>query len=354
MTAVQEGHPVAAASVELAADAWLVLPSAYGPGSFDRLLTIGAAADAVDGWETLCVADTALALGFHDSTVALAALAARTSRARLAVACMSTLGLRNPLVVAQQWANLDALSGGRMTLIACPGNRTGTKHEQELQAFGVEYDDKVSRMEEYVRFLRAVSSTDTLSFEGTHVRARDLRIVPAFVQRPLPIWLTANPGSAAGPATLHRALGRVARLGDGWLTYNIRPQDLGARVELLHELRAEAGRDVHTRIPVAVQVRFNIAATERTAVADATDAWAASSTRGIAAEDLREVFAVGTPAQALDLLHGLVEAGATHIAFSPLGHDPAALVEQAGEWLLPHFHGSGVGPTVGVHPGAVR
>jgi hypothetical protein len=35
------------------------------------------------------------------------------------------MGLRHPLLVAQQWANLDALSRGRMTLVACPGEPPG-------------------------------------------------------------------------------------------------------------------------------------------------------------------------------------------------------------------------------------
>jgi len=325
---------------------WLVLPSGARPGSFEQLLALGEAADAEPLWDTVAVADSALALGFHDSTVALAALAARTSRVRLAVACMSTLGLRQPLVVAQQWANLDQLSHGRMTMVACPGNRTGDKHEREREAYGIGYDEKVVRMEENVQLLRAAGSSERLTFDGEHVHVRDVRLVPGFVQRPLPIWLTGNPTRTAGDATLRRVLGRVARLGDGWLTYNIRPADLGPRVELVRELRAETDPGTAAQFPVAVQVNFNVAPTEAEAVADASAAWATTSTRGISGSDLREVFAVGTPAQALDLLHGLVAAGATHIALSPLGSRPHELVERAAAWLLPHLSGARSGEPV--------
>ncbi len=337
------------------ADPWLVLPSSVAPGSLDRVLSLGEAADRA-GWHTVCVADSALALGFHDSTVTLAALAARTSRVRLAVACMSTLGLRNPLIVAQQWANLDVLSHGRVTLIACPGNRTGAKHERELEAFGVGYDEKLARMEEYVEFLRAASTQAPVTFAGDRVRVRDLRIVPEFVQRPLPLWLTGNPTRTAGPATLRRVLGRVARLGDGWLTYNIRPDDLRPRVELLRSLRG-LGQEPSTDpavVPVTVQVRFTLADTEAAAVDEASAAWAASSTRGISTEDLTEVFAVGTPDRALDLLGRLADAGATAVALSPLGRDPGQQIERAAADLLPRLGAAATLATGAPPAGPVR
>lgn len=316
---------------------WLVLPSKAAPGSYERLLRLGEHADR-DGWPTLAVADSALALGFHDSTVALAALAARTTRSRLAVACMSTLGLRDPLIVAQQWANLDALSNGRVTLIACPGNRTGSRHERELAAFGVGYDEKVARTEEYVRLLRQASSTEALTFRGTYTSVDDVRIVPRFVQRPLPLWMTGNPARTAGRATLDRVLGRVARLGDGWLTYNIRPDELRPRVARLHELRRERG--LEPEVPVCVQVRFRLADRQADAEAQAREAWATSSTRGIGPDDLTEVFAVGTPGRALEQLARLADAGATDIALSPLGADVDDQVARATEHLLPRLTGA--------------
>jgi alkanesulfonate monooxygenase SsuD/methylene tetrahydromethanopterin reductase-like flavin-dependent oxidoreductase (luciferase family) len=67
------------------------------------------------------VPDSVLALPFYDSVAFLAACAAVTTRERLGVACMASLGLRHPLVVARQWANLDALSGGADDADRLPG-----------------------------------------------------------------------------------------------------------------------------------------------------------------------------------------------------------------------------------------
>ncbi|HEY0216637.1 MAG TPA: LLM class flavin-dependent oxidoreductase [Cellulomonas sp.] len=329
-------------STDVAVEPWLVLPSTAGPGSYRRLLDLGERADTA-GWHALAVADSAFALGFHESTVALAALAARTRRARLVVACLSTLGLRDPLTVAQQWANLDAVSDGRMHLVACPGNRTGSRHERERAAFGIDYDEKLARTEEHLAFLRTASRPGSVTFHGRRVHVDDLTFVPPFVQDRLPLWLTGNPGAEAGPQTLERVLGRVARLGDGWLTYNIRPADLAPRIRLLHELRDRAVADglevavPEGRLPVAVQVRFTLADTDQAAADEARAAWSTASTRGISEDDLTQVFAVGTPARALTLIDDLRAAGATAVALSPLGRDDAEQIDRATAELLPHL-----------------
>jgi hypothetical protein len=54
-----------------------------------------------------------------------------------------------------------------------------------------------------MRFLRAVSSaadpTAPMSFAGNYFSIDDLVLQPCFVQRPLPIWLAANPSPARPP-----------------------------------------------------------------------------------------------------------------------------------------------------------
>jgi len=123
------------------------------------------------------------------------------------VGCLASLGFRHPVIVAKEWANLDALSGGRMILVACPGNATGAAVERELGVFGLTYAEKLERFEEYVDFLRLASAADgAFDYHGKHVSVTDLELRPAFVQRPLPIWLAANPSPGAGPKTVDRVL----------------------------------------------------------------------------------------------------------------------------------------------------
>jgi alkanesulfonate monooxygenase SsuD/methylene tetrahydromethanopterin reductase-like flavin-dependent oxidoreductase (luciferase family) len=337
-----------------------LLPSVVLPGRVpdqgsptDRLAELLAVAehlDAVPVWSGVWVPDSVLALRFFDATVLLAALAARTRRIGLGVACLSTLGLRQPLVVAQQWANLDALSGGRMTLAVCPGNRTGAKHERERAAFGLGYEEKTARMLDALAFLRAVVRSPRLSHRSEFLDLDDVEVVPAFTQPHLPVWMVANPTAQAGPEGLRRVLRRVAEHGDGWLTYNVRPADLRDRLDLLTELRSEAGTADDAPFPVAVQVNLTIAPTEAEAVATAEEAWAVQSTRGIPFDELRAVSAIGTPEQCAAALERLHAAGATHVLLHPLGGDLRTQVERASADLLPLL-GAGVGA---VAAGAAR
>lgn len=303
-----------------------------------ELVEVAERLDADPGWHGVWVPDSVLALRFFDSTVLLAALAARTRRIRLGVACLSTLGLRQPLVVAQQWANLDALSGGRMTMVVCPGNRTGAKHERERAAFGLTYEQKSARMLDALAFLRAVVRQPRLSYRSEHLDLDDVEVVPAFRQRALPVWMVANPSAGASEEGLRRVLGRVAEHGDGWLTYNVRPADLRDRLALLTSLRAERGRAGD--FPVAVQVNLAVAPTEAEAVAAARGAWAVQSTRGIPFDDLRTVSAIGTPEQCAAFLAELHAAGATDVLLHPLGGDLRTQAERATTDLLPLLPGA--------------
>ncbi len=235
-------------------DVGLALPTRLAAGGHSprQLLRIAEAVDGDPNWHHLWVTDSAIALPFYESIVLLSACAARTSRVRLGIGCMSTLGLRHPLLVAQQLANLDALSEGRLTLVACPGWGSGDHVRRELDAFGVTYREKTRRMEANIEFVRRASTEERPSFDTDRVRVRELELEPAFVQRPLPIWLAANPRADAPSVAVARLLGRVARLGDGWITYAVTPEVLSERVRLLGELRAELGATDGERFPVSV------------------------------------------------------------------------------------------------------
>jgi len=315
----------------------VVLPTRTNPAPLPlgELLAIAGDVDATPGLDQLWVPDSILALPYYDSTVLLAAVAARTSRVTLGVACLASLGFRHPVIVAKEWANLDALSGGRMVLVACPGNASGPAVEKELSVFGLSYPEKLERFEEYVDFLRRASEADgAFGYQGKHVTVADLTLRPAFVQRPLPIWMAANPSPAAGPKTIDRVLGRAARLADGWMTYNVQPDALRARNARLTELRAARG-DTRPDYPVSVFVNTNVNPDEQAAYADAAARWAQQSTRNISAEDLSEIGAIGTPERAAAFIAGLVDAGATHIALELLSTDPRGQLALITEHLLP-------------------
>ena len=318
-------------------DVGVVLPTRLRPGSHapEAVLRIAEAADHTSLWSHVWVTDSVISLPFYDSVVLLAACAARTSRVRLGVACAASLGLRHPLIVAQQWANLDVLSGGRMTFVACPGEAAGATRAHELAAFNMDHPEKLARMEENLEFLRAVSRGGPVSFSGKYFAIDDFDLVPAFLQQPLPIWMAGNPPAGTSASRVRSVLERVARFGDGWLTFAVTPDTLAERKTALEELRASLGRTPDGEFPVCVFLNVNVNLVAHIAVDDALSMWKRQSTRNVSEDQLRQVAAIGSPEQTADFIGRLVEAGATAVAMELLSQNPLAQLEIISEYLLP-------------------
>ncbi|SOJ52792.1 F420-dependent hydroxymycolic acid dehydrogenase [Mycobacterium simulans] len=153
-----------------------------------------------------------LEAGGHDAFdpfVALGFAAARTSTLRL-IPNIVVLPYRNPFVVAKSGATLDLLSGGRFTLAVGVGYL-----KREFSALGVDYDERAELFEEALAVIRAVWTTDDMSFDGRHFPARGITAHPRPVSSPHPpIWIGGNTGSARQ---------RVALYGDGWCPFPAPP-----------------------------------------------------------------------------------------------------------------------------------
>jgi alkanesulfonate monooxygenase SsuD/methylene tetrahydromethanopterin reductase-like flavin-dependent oxidoreductase (luciferase family) len=185
-------------------------------------------------------------------------------------------------------------------------------------------------MEEWVELLRALSADGPVTFEGEHVQLHDFTLRPGFVQRPLPIWMVANPSPAAGERTLERVLGRVARLGDGWMTFGTQPGLIAERLERIREQRAALGRDEDPDFPVCAYVDVNVDHDERRALADAVETSVREGRRNVTPEALRTSAAIGSPERCLEFLGALAEAGTNCFALRPLSSRPLAQLDALG------------------------
>jgi alkanesulfonate monooxygenase SsuD/methylene tetrahydromethanopterin reductase-like flavin-dependent oxidoreductase (luciferase family) len=312
----------------------LALPtrSLRTPEAVREVLALAERLDGEPGWSDLWVGDSLLALPFFESMTLMAALAARTERIGIGVACQATLGLRDPLLLAAQWAAVDQLSDGRATLVACPGWGSGDAVRAELRALNVDYVTKTQRMERNIALLREASVTGAITLGDpaeTHV------LPTPFVQRPLPIWFTANPAEDAPAATVERLLDRVARLGDGWLTYAVGPELLAERIAFVRERRVAYGKD--PAFPVCVGVNANVHPDGDAARADARSAWTRVGSRNVAPQDVERLGAIGDPEHVTSKLGALRAAGATRFSLYLLSdrpHEQAALLT---DHLLPAF-----------------
>ena len=116
----------------------------------------------------------------------LAQVAARTQRIRLAPA-VTVLPLHHPIRVAEQWATLDLLSGGRVDFAAGRGY-----DRREYAPFHVSFEDNQAIFEEGMEIVRKLWASEApMSHHGAHYRFDDVAITPRPVQRPIPAYVAS-------------------------------------------------------------------------------------------------------------------------------------------------------------------
>jgi alkanesulfonate monooxygenase SsuD/methylene tetrahydromethanopterin reductase-like flavin-dependent oxidoreductase (luciferase family) len=127
-------------------------------------------------------------LGVNSSPeMVLAFIAARTRHIRLAPA-VTVLPLHNPIRVAEQWATLDLLSGGRVDFAAGRGY-----DRREYQPFGISFDDNQAIFDEGVEILRKLWSSGgkRIDHKGKHYQFEDVAITPQPIQNPMPLYVAS-------------------------------------------------------------------------------------------------------------------------------------------------------------------
>jgi len=167
---------------------------------------------------------------FFEALSVLGYLAGRTTRVKLGTSVL-VLPYRQPLVVAKQWATLDALSGGRTIL----GVGAGFMREQ-FEVLGMDtFDRRGAATDDAIRIFRAAWAPGAeVSFTGELYRFPPVRFLPKPVRAGgPPIWVGGNG---------RRSIRRAAELGDGWHAVRIGVNELRVGVAMLHELLDRNGR----------------------------------------------------------------------------------------------------------------
>ena len=116
----------------------------------------------------------------------LANIAAQTKNVRLAPA-VTVLPLHHPVHVAECWASLDLLSGGRVDFA------TGRGYDRnEYAPFGADFMKSAEIFEEGIDvLLKAWNSPGTWSHKGRFYDIPEMSITPKPVQKPLPFYVAS-------------------------------------------------------------------------------------------------------------------------------------------------------------------
>jgi len=169
----------------------------------EQLVLLRAARDA--GWDSVFAGQHYLSEGVsHIQPLPyLARLAAEAGEMRVGVGIL-LLALHNPVEVAENYAALDVITGGRLIFGVGLGYR-----EVEYDAFGVPSADKVRRFEANLDIVRRLWSGEAVDADlpWCRLRGATLNLLP--VQRPgPPVWMAANSDGAVR---------RAARLTGTWM-----------------------------------------------------------------------------------------------------------------------------------------
>lgn len=208
------------------------------------------------GFAFVAVGDSVLAKPRLSPIPTLAAIAGATERIALTTGILQP-HLRSLPLLAQEWATLDLISGGRTTLGVGLGTGPRELVDAELALAGLTRARRARAFEEAIAALRLLWAGPA-SFAGEVYRfdGLDIGYRPAQAGGP-PISIASGgyvPRVAGhGPNDVHSAatagtftgpLHRVGRLGDGWITGMATPAEWRAGWEQIVAAAQEAGRDV--------------------------------------------------------------------------------------------------------------
>ncbi|MDE3154818.1 MAG: amino acid adenylation domain-containing protein [Acidobacteriota bacterium] len=174
---------------------------------------------------------------YPNPSVTAAAIAAVTSRIQVRAGSV-VLPLHHPVRVAEEWAVVDNLSGGRVGLSFASGWQ-----ERDFVLAPDRYDGRKEAMARDIDLVRRLWRGETVTLAGPGGQPVDVRTLPRPVQDELPIWITA----AGDPATFERA----GELGANLLTHLLgqHAEELARKIAIYREAcRRTSGRDGHVTL----------------------------------------------------------------------------------------------------------
>ncbi|ACO32680.1 LLM class flavin-dependent oxidoreductase [Acidobacterium capsulatum] len=164
-----------------------------------------------------------------DAWSTAAALAAVTRKLELMVAVRPTF--HNPALLAKQAANIDRISGGRLTL-----NVVSSWWADEATKYGLhfdQHDDRYARTSEWLDVLNGCWSQQGFSFEGKYYSVKDNTLSPKPLSQPRPTLY------AGGESETAKNL--IAQKCDAYLMHGDDPATVGKKIADMRARRESFG-----------------------------------------------------------------------------------------------------------------
>jgi alkanesulfonate monooxygenase SsuD/methylene tetrahydromethanopterin reductase-like flavin-dependent oxidoreductase (luciferase family) len=290
--------------------------------SLSRLLEAAVLAEDL-GFDFVSVGDSPLAKPRYAPIPVLSAIAARTRRIRLATGILQP-HMRNPVLLAQEWATLDVLSAGRTVLGVGLGTGEPGMVGREYELVGIPKSRRGVAFDEAIQLLRRLWTEDEVTFEGSVFRCREVSIGFRPVQVPHPPliiacggYVPARPGtgpndfySARTAGTFSGPFDRVARLGDGWFTGIATTDEYRRTLAYIRQTASERyGRQLGPEFRAVLNCWINVGADVSTARAEGKAILEAYHQRPVDDETLERWLLYGPPEACAARLAEYADAG---------------------------------------------
>ena len=303
------------------------------------------------GFDQFWVSDD---LFLRSAWVILSAVAQTTSRIQVGT-CVANPYTLHPSELAMAAATLDELSGGRFLLGLAAGAA------DFLGWVGIEQEQPLAAVRESIGVVRRLLRGERVPFDGRFLRGWTDEAYMRFPTRPIPIYV-----GAMGP----RMLEAMGELADGGLPLLFPPEHYDTVARYVAAGAARAGRTLGD-LDLAACVWCSIADDRQAAEDVLRDKIAyyghalgpliydrlgvpreqfapieqalqrdrdPERARALVTPEMLRIGLVGTGADLVPRLEGLVGMGARHLSFGPpLGPDPLLAIVRLGREVLPHF-----------------
>lgn len=292
----------------------LAIRNFVGPGEMpdaDEILGYAERAEAL-GFESLWAWDHVLlgvkpAFPILDSLSILTAIATRTTRIKLGTGIL-VLPLRNPVIVAKVLASLDQISKGRLILGAATG-----WYAREFDAVGVPFERRGRLFERDLDLLLRLWQEESVTAQVDGLNLREAVLLPKPYQKPRPPVLIGG--------YVEAVLRRVARMGDGWLTYFYTAEGFAKSWAKIQGYAQQYGRDPKV-LTATNQLAIYVGPPKAQADAPMRH-WLSTEWDVASWSDSTIEHAIrGTPEECAEQLRPHINAGIHRIIFIPFRYQP--------------------------------
>lgn len=300
------------------------------------------------GLDFVSVGDSLLAKPRYSPIVVLAAIAARTRRIELTTGILQP-HMRNPVLLAQEWATLDVVAAGRTSIGVGLGTGPLDLVEAEYRLIGIPKRQRGVAFDEAINLLRRLWTEGDVSHHGRiyNLDHIDAGFTPDRTPHPpilvacggyVPERAGTGPNDFHTPETAGTFVGpfeRVVRLGDGWITGIVTPDEYRRALDVIGTIATQRERDLDHRFERRLNCFLHLDTDAARARRIGTEFLESYHRLPFEADTLDRWLIAGDAETCAERIAAYVDAGVTSFQFVLADHDQHRQLDRLASDLAP-------------------